>query len=131
MLNLLPKIMLNVISEFNEILVFFHGIKAFFCIYSAVYNFEVDTILHKQNTAYLICTATCKQVSQMTFSTNATPFSEGRLPKQPTCIKEQLRNFKVPVASQSIYWENDACKTFHSTSFKNNLDTSKYLWCCN
>ena len=96
--------MLNVISEFDVIFVFLHGIKH--CSLSIspaapleMYHFRVDTI-RKQNTAYLIYNATCNQVSQMTFSTNATPFSGGR---PPTCIKEQLKNFKVPVASQSIY----------------------------
>ena len=107
MSNPVLKIMLNVISEFDVIFVFLHGIKH--CSLSIspaapleMYHFRVDTI-RKQNTVYLIYNATCNQVSQMTFSTNATPFSERRPPKHPTCIKEQLRNFKLPVASQLIY----------------------------
>ena len=89
MSNPVLKMMLNVISEFDVIFVFLHGIKH--CSLSIspaapleMYHFRVDTI-RKQNTAYLIYNATCNQVSQMTFSTNATPFSEGRPPKQPTC----------------------------------------------
>ena len=89
-----------------------------------MYHFRVDTIRKLYYTVYLIYDATCNQVSQITFSTNATPFSEGRPPKHPTCIKEQLRKFNQTVASQLIYREKDACKTAHSTAFPNILDTS-------